>query len=114
MLRPPASGNRANATVVDAQVQLSATVILYGMRIHSVGFQTPSDGHELVVDRPEIRSWLSFLVQFHDLPLQDVRLAERETHIPNIVIPVDLWVVVTEFLCEWKVRWSLQCVWAVD
>lgn len=100
VLCPATCSHCANATVVDAHVQLGAPVILDRMRVDSVRLQSSGNRHELVVDRSHLRSWLSLLVQLHHLAVQHIRLAQRKPNILHVILAVLFWVVVTQFLCK--------------
>lgn len=99
MLGPPSSGKRTYPTVGDAEVKLGAPVILHRVRIHAVGLQSTGNRHKFIVDGSQLSARFPLLVQLHHLALKHIRLAQREPHILHVIVYVDCWVVVAQFLC---------------
>lgn len=74
MLQPFARLKRTDPGKIDAQVNLCATMIFDGMRIHPVCLQSTRERDKLIVHNAHLQPRFTFLVQLYCFALELVRL----------------------------------------
>lgn len=112
-LRPPevldsfAHREGADAWEADADVELSAAIVLHRMRIDAVRLETARDNDELIVDGRDILTLLTLPVRLDDLLLQLQRLAQSELQRWHVVFGMNLAIEVAEFIWKGKSKEAL-------